>query len=398
MRVLGLHAARASAALGLSLFAVARAAAAQMVPPVDTRTWEPSLDPQAGLLLEPVRTPGSWQWNVGAFLDYAHAPVDTLIEPGAVPLRVRDQVGADAVANVGIGRRFSVGLDVPFFWQEGTATFTGVGVGDVRWAGKITVLSNERRGIPSGPGLAAVATLSLPTAARATLAGDGEVTGSLRLLAEYAAGVAAVRASLGLLVRPETRTWALPSGPLVFGQEIPWSLGFSLQPEAIAPALDPGDRQGWELALHGSLPAWPVAPFGIGRPGASDLSPVSLGLSDRIAVGHDRDAFVMLGVDVALDSSIGQPVGLRGVVSVGWAPRPHDRDLDGVPDDRDECPDLPEDKDGIQDDDGCPEDDADSDGVLDPDDACPLVPGAPSSDPKRNGCPGSPSAPARAGR
>jgi hypothetical protein len=70
----------------------------------------------------------------------------------------------------------------------------------------------------------------------------------------------------------------------------------------------------------------------------------------------------------------------------------HDRDGDGVPDDVDQCPDLPEDKDGIQDQDGCPEDDADGDGIPDDQDKCPLAPGPASSDPKRNGCPGAPPA------
>jgi hypothetical protein len=75
------------------------------------------------------------------------------------------------------------------------------------------------------------------------------------------------------------------------------------------------------------------------------------------------------------------------VAALGWAPRKHDQDDDGVADDRDECPDLPEDRDGIQDSDGCPEDDADSDGVLDAEDACPVTPGVASTDPKTNGCP-----------
>jgi outer membrane protein OmpA-like peptidoglycan-associated protein len=66
---------------------------------------------------------------------------------------------------------------------------------------------------------------------------------------------------------------------------------------------------------------------------------------------------------------------------------PADRDGDGIPDMSDKCPDQPEDKDGIQDADGCPEDDADHDGIPDAQDACPLEPGQPSPDPKRNGCP-----------
>ena len=59
---------------------------------------------------------------------------------------------------------------------------------------------------------------------------------------------------------------------------------------------------------------------------------------------------------------------------------PNDSDGDGIPDPLDQCPDDPEDPDGIQDGDGCPEADADSDGVDDPDDNCPLVPNPDQAD------------------
>ena len=48
-----------------------------------------------------------------------------------------------------------------------------------------------------------------------------------------------------------------------------------------------------------------------------------------------------------------------------------DKDMDGVPDDRDKCPNDKEDKDGFQDNDGCPEFDNDKDGLLDANDQCP---------------------------
>jgi OmpA-OmpF porin, OOP family len=62
---------------------------------------------------------------------------------------------------------------------------------------------------------------------------------------------------------------------------------------------------------------------------------------------------------------------------------PKDRDADGIPDPADRCPDQPEDKDGFQDDDGCPDVDNDGDGLLDTSDKCPNEPG-----PVQNvGCP-----------
>ncbi len=51
-----------------------------------------------------------------------------------------------------------------------------------------------------------------------------------------------------------------------------------------------------------------------------------------------------------------------------------DRDGDGIIDVNDKCTDEPEDFDGYQDEDGCPEPDNDLDGVADVDDHCPNHP------------------------
>jgi outer membrane protein OmpA-like peptidoglycan-associated protein len=96
-------------------------------------------------------------------------------------------------------------------------------------------------------------------------------------------------------------------------------------------------------------------------------------------------------------------------------PLSKDTDGDGIPDDLDRCPTQPEDKDGFQDEDGCPEPDNDGDGIVDAKDKCPNNPGpletsgcpdadgdkvadwedacvdvagVRTADPKTNGCPG----------
>jgi outer membrane protein OmpA-like peptidoglycan-associated protein len=59
----------------------------------------------------------------------------------------------------------------------------------------------------------------------------------------------------------------------------------------------------------------------------------------------------------------------------GGCPAVKDSDGDGIPDDIDRCPLDPEDFDGFQDDDGCPDPDNDGDGIVDRLDACPDTPG-----------------------
>jgi outer membrane protein OmpA-like peptidoglycan-associated protein len=66
---------------------------------------------------------------------------------------------------------------------------------------------------------------------------------------------------------------------------------------------------------------------------------------------------------------------------------PGDIDGDGILDDVDKCPRVPEDQDGFQDDDGCPEDDNDADGIADKIDQCPNDPEDRDNFQDDDGCP-----------
>ncbi|MBA3454165.1 MAG: OmpA family protein [Deltaproteobacteria bacterium] len=68
-------------------------------------------------------------------------------------------------------------------------------------------------------------------------------------------------------------------------------------------------------------------------------------------------------------------------------PGPGDIDGDGILDDVDKCPRVPEDLDGFQDDDGCPEDDNDADGIADKVDGCPMDPEDRDNFEDEDGCP-----------
>jgi outer membrane protein OmpA-like peptidoglycan-associated protein len=83
----------------------------------------------------------------------------------------------------------------------------------------------------------------------------------------------------------------------------------------------------------------------------------------------------------------------RVTAGVAWTPSSEgsavqgDRDGDGIPDREDLCPDEPEDKDGFQDADGCPDPDNDGDGILDKDDTCPNEPETVNGFEDFDGCP-----------
>ena len=102
------------------------------------------------------------------------------------------------------------------------------------------------------------------------------------------------------------------------------------------------------------------------------------------------DVEVGAGVGPGLSSGIGTP-DLRGALMVAYTPEVkivHDKDHDGIPDEKDACPRVA----GVKHEDpkknGCPPgSDRDKDGIWDEDDACPDQPGPKSDDPKKNGCP-----------
>jgi Tol biopolymer transport system component len=71
----------------------------------------------------------------------------------------------------------------------------------------------------------------------------------------------------------------------------------------------------------------------------------------------------------------------------GYEPIPDDTDKDGIPDDKDKCPEQSEDMDKFEDADGCPDPDNDNDGFADGDDKCPMEEETKNDFEEEDGCP-----------
>jgi outer membrane protein OmpA-like peptidoglycan-associated protein/opacity protein-like surface antigen len=78
---------------------------------------------------------------------------------------------------------------------------------------------------------------------------------------------------------------------------------------------------------------------------------------------------------------------LEGYVALTYYFGPGDCDGDGIIGNKDKCPRDPEDFDGFQDEDGCPDPDNDADGILDVDDLCPDQPEDFNGYQDEDGCP-----------
>ena len=96
-------------------------------------------------------------------------------------------------------------------------------------------------------------------------------------------------------------------------------------------------------------------------------STFSLGVSYAFLSNRDSDGD---GIPDTDDRCPQEPEDYDGFQDQDGCPD-YDNDGDGIPDINDQCPNEAEDFDGFQDDDGCPDLDNDGDGILDKDDQCP---------------------------
>ena len=152
------------------------------------------------------------------------------------------------------------------------------------------------------------------------------------------------------------------NGVITAGNEIPFGLGI-----AYAIAVQKFDVVG---EVYGSVPL------------ADHTSYQPLEAIAGIKLYLARNSFLSLGGGTGLDHGQGANPDLRAFISIVFEPNIGDRDGDGIKDDVDKCPDDPEDFDGFEDADGCPDPDNDRDGIPDVDDKCPNIPGPPP-----DGCP-----------
>ena len=98
----------------------------------------------------------------------------------------------------------------------------------------------------------------------------------------------------------------------------------------------------------------------------------------------DRDGD---GIPDNVDKCPDQPENFNGYQDEDGCPDDPDTDGDGIPDSKDQCVMEPEDKDGYLDDDGCPDLDNDADGIPDSIDKCPDKPEDFDGFEDQDGCP-----------
>ncbi len=104
---------------------------------------------------------------------------------------------------------------------------------------------------------------------------------------------------------------------------------------------------------------------------------------ERIDKNPDRD---LDGISNEDDYCTAEPEDVDGFEDEDGCPDP-DNDFDGLEDHEDSCPNFPEDLDGFEDEDGCPDTDNDQDNIIDANDRCPSQPETINQYRDEDGCP-----------
>lgn len=269
-----------------------------------------------------------------------------------------------------IADRLELAVDLPFtlFQQDnfqllrdqgvdtpGVASF---GLGDLRLLPRLGILSQESAPV----GLALVTELRLPTGDDQSFLGERSVVFAPQVSVERQIGPVAVLGQAGVRLRKPGQFFNL-----YVGNEATFGAG------AIVNLPDV-----WRLTQFKALGEVHLAtpledPFTFEN--ADSLkTPFELLAGVRARVAPRWGAELHIGRGLGLESGYGREA-FRLLASVRYQYEAADRDADGIPDDEDACPDDPEDRDGFEDSDGCPDPDNDKDGVLDVDDKCPDKPG-----------------------
>lgn len=357
-------------ASGLSV-ETAQAQGTTVAPAVETQQFHPVEDVSGSIMTSGTNLIPAGKIHGGAWLNFAKEPLIFRSEGGDFTVLQDNVLGLDLTAAVGVTKRLQLGISIPVtlyqsltienpYVYEGAST----ALNDINVRARFQLADRQKKAF----GFAFEPRLTLPTGNAESFTG-GQTLLSGNLLIDRAKRGKWV----GLNVGYRHRFLAATLGNLNLGPDLTYRLGFGLPSKDIY----------WTFDIFGAVGA---------AAQAADAIPE--------AVYADKPLEVMLGASKAFDrftATVGVGAGViagvgtpdfRLVASLAWGEiRGGDRDGDGIPDNTDLCPDDPEDFDGFEDTDGCPDPDNDKDTILDVKDSCPNVPETFNGVDDTDGCP-----------
>lgn len=355
--------------------------------PIDVERFKPHTDTYGYALTESSTTLHNLQVGFGMWGNYSQDPVvlqwngNRVIGPAPdFPDGViNDRSVVDFQVGLGIADIFSFSVDLPVVaWQEGYepasedspepfSDLVSAGIGDLRIAPKF-VLVDIHEGYPVGVSL--TGRLGIPTGDTRSFIGDGSVNFTPILAIEAADG--------SIHSREYVFRTAINAGGIIKGTDTFRDL-----------------RLGSGFLYRAAFAVLPAPAFELGADLAGEVygkrvAQVPVEILPWLRVFPVDWVQVTGGIGVGLNPGLGAPdlrVWGGGTIAPSFDPLSLDRDGDGIPNKFDLCINIPEDLDGFEDEDGCPEDDNDQDGILDLSDGCPNDPEDVDGYADQDGCP-----------
>jgi hypothetical protein len=346
------------------------AAVARAQRDVDLERFVPAVDGRGFLGVQGTRTPGAGRFTYSLMAAYASELLEVELQDGSERSLLSDRVSTFLSAELGIGPRAAVAFTAPLvLFQDGESLgsispeLNAFAVGDARLHARYRVwgaVAQDALDREDGPGLALALSAFLPSGDDDRYVGEAALRGEAQLLFDVHLLGAGLGGQVGYRHRFEERN--------LLGRELTSEMTFGAALRMPVPPLHP------LVAL-------------VEVRGATDFaSAETTALEGQLGVmlPFDTVSFV-LAAGPGLTGGVGVPT-VRVTAGLWYAPKDADGDGDGVGDEADKCPPLPEDLDGHEDDDGCPDPDNDNDLVPDADDLCPNVEALEGQDDDEDGC------------
>ncbi|MEM9074961.1 MAG: transporter, partial [Myxococcota bacterium] len=288
-------------------------------------------------------------FDVGLVLDWADGPLVLRNDDGdRISEIVSGQLTGHIVGGFGLYDVAEVLLDIPVILHQtgdafgrlpnldSDASGAGLGIGDLRVGAKVRILQNDDPGPHAGVALSLAAEVQFPTGERFYYQG-----GDFRFTPTAAFDVYGKR-----------------------GHRLTLNVGYTVRPSATLFDAEVDDTLNYGVAVDFLATSWMEIIAEIrGKISilADDIGSAETPLEAALGIRMRTDfASVMLSGGVGLIEGFGTPdyrIGLAASYFISWEPLRFDYDNDGFYGDGDQCPHQPEDRDGYQDDDGCPDGD-----------------------------------------
>jgi OmpA-OmpF porin, OOP family len=331
--------------------------------------FEPAPGTKNFLSVEGVRMDGALGFSVGVAFNYAREPFvlvscrsqtncdeKNATQKVDVPV-IQDLFTWDLLAAISPAKILQIGLRLPFNYASGgginvatgTVAMTPIkafGLGDANLELKLRVFGGAQDPFLIGFAGDISAPLGHATSSGNYLGNDSPVTGGVRAIFDGQAGPVSYGFNLRGVFRKQAVIGSTTVGPVDFRYGA--GLGFQLSPIFRLIAEGYGSTQFNLKNGTNTLEA----------DGAFEVHPISAPVIVRVGGG----AGIIKGVGVPSGRAIAELLFVRDV---------GDQDGDGIADDKDKCPTIPEDKDNNEDEDGCLDDDNDGDRIEDAVDKCP---------------------------